>query len=288
MTEFEYEDVAMSHGTKTFAKNLWMLLDLQGKTKADLCNHAGISRTQLNRFLSGSSYPKPAILVKICALFDVDARILTNLIVPCSTAASTLARHYEEIWEFLLDFGAFSPDQSPSKYIPPDQNDVEDGLYRYWVPDAIDLGIYYNGIARISTNAGVRLLESRELLSDWGDMPKPRDRSPRNRGVCYKQVNGFCTLQFIGNSHMKFFLSFERMNRFHADCYGGTALWTKDGTQAPFLIQPVVMERIPSGLRNAVRAAYDSGRCELKQIPDFARAHFEKIRTGASRFFEVL
>lgn len=288
MIEFEYENDAMSYGTKTFANNLSTLIDLNGKAKADLCRHAGVSRTQLNRFLNGSSYPKPAVLVKICELFDVDARILTNRIVPSSATEKTVARHYDEIWGLLVDFGAFSPDQSPSKYLPPDQNDVEDGLYRYWVPDAIDLGVYYNGIAQISTNAGIRLLESRELLSDWGDMPKPRDRSPRNRGVCYKQVNGFCTLQFIGNSHMKFFLSFERMNRFRADCYGGVALWTKDGTQAPFLVQPVVMERIAFGLRNAVRVAYGGGRCNLDQIPDFAQAHFEKTRANASRLFEVL
>ena len=199
-----------------------------------------------------------------------------------------LARHYQEIWDFLVDFGAFSPAQSPIKYIPPDQNDIEDGLYRFWLPDAIDLGTYYNGIAQISTQKGLRLLESRELISDWEDMPKPHDRSPRHRGVCYKQVNGFCTLQFIGNSHMKFFLSFERLGRFRADRYGGVALWTSDRADSVFLIQPVVMERISDGLRSAIRVAQDSGRCDLEKVPAFAREHFEKIRMNASSIFNVL
>lgn len=287
MFEFDYEKTALSLGTKTFANNLSILLSAYEVTKAELCSHVGISRTQLSRFLSGSSYPKPAVLVKICELFSADSRILTNKIMP-RAVTENIAKHYEDIWELLVDFGAFSREQSPTKYIPPERQDVEDGLYRFWLPDAIDLGNYYNGIAQVSTKKRVRLLESRELLSDWHDFPKPHNRSPRHRGICYKQVNGFCTLQFIGNSHMKFFLSFERMNRFHADCYVGIALWTTNGTQTPFVLQPVVMEQIPNSLRSAVQAVKKGGRCTLDNVPDFAKAHFETVRQNGGRFFKVL
>lgn len=287
MLRFDYESHSLSLGSQTFANNLSILLNAHGITKTELCATAGISRTQLARFLNGSSYPKPATLVKICDLFCVDARILTNRLMPRMTEKD-LSGHYKEIWDLLLEFGAFSEDQSIFKYIPPSKDDVEDGLYRAWFPDAIALGTYYCAIAQVSTKRDVRVLESRELLSDWGDLPKPKNRSPRHRGVCYKQSNGFCTLQFIGNSHMRFFLSFEKLNRLHPDCYGGVALWTSDGGKVPFFVQPVVMEQIPRTLRDAVNSANNAGACAFDEIPGYAQEHFLKVRNAASRFVEIL
>ncbi len=284
---YDYEDHPLSLGSKTFANNLALLLRVDKVSKAYLCNRAGISRSQLARMLDGTSFPKPHVLVEICNLFSVDARVLTQRLLS-KRPSREVARHYQDIWNSLLDFGAFSEAQSASKYIPPDQNDVEDGLYKAWFPDAMELGTYYCAIAQVSTESGVRLLESRELLSDWGSMPRNGQLSSRHRGICYKQVNGFCTLQFIGNSHMRFFLSFERLNRFRTDCYGGIALWTSDGLETPFSLQPVVMEMIPKRFGDAVRAARASGTCSLEEIPDFVRVHFDRVRTEGGRFFNIL
>jgi len=43
---------------------------------SDLSRRLGINRTQLNRYLSGESFPRPDVLDRICSFFDVDARIL--------------------------------------------------------------------------------------------------------------------------------------------------------------------------------------------------------------------
>ena len=43
---------------------------------SDLSRQLGINRTQFNRYLSGESFPRPDVLARICAFFDVDARVL--------------------------------------------------------------------------------------------------------------------------------------------------------------------------------------------------------------------
>lgn len=45
---------------------------------SELSRQLGINRTQFNRYLSGESFPRPDVLDRICAFFDVDARILLD------------------------------------------------------------------------------------------------------------------------------------------------------------------------------------------------------------------
>lgn len=43
---------------------------------SDLSRQLSINRTQLNRYLSGESFPRPDVLARICDFFGLDARIL--------------------------------------------------------------------------------------------------------------------------------------------------------------------------------------------------------------------
>ncbi len=43
---------------------------------SELSRQLKINRTQFNRYLSGESFPRPDVLDRICAFFEVDARIL--------------------------------------------------------------------------------------------------------------------------------------------------------------------------------------------------------------------
>ena len=58
-----------------FGENLKKLCAATGSIAA-LCRELQINRTQFNRYLSGESFPRPDVLAKICAHFDIDARIL--------------------------------------------------------------------------------------------------------------------------------------------------------------------------------------------------------------------
>jgi transcriptional regulator with XRE-family HTH domain len=58
-----------------FGRNLRILVN-QYPSVSEVSRRLGINRTQLNRYLQGESFPRPDVLHKICAFFDVDARVL--------------------------------------------------------------------------------------------------------------------------------------------------------------------------------------------------------------------
>lgn len=60
-----------------FGTNLRMLCDRRG-AQSEAARAIGISRGQFQRFLKGTSFPKPDQLKIICDHFSVDARILTE------------------------------------------------------------------------------------------------------------------------------------------------------------------------------------------------------------------
>ncbi|WP_299374386.1 helix-turn-helix transcriptional regulator [uncultured Tateyamaria sp.] len=58
-----------------FGENLRILAQAYPSV-SELSRQLGINRTQFNRYLSGESFPRPDVLARICAFFDVDARVL--------------------------------------------------------------------------------------------------------------------------------------------------------------------------------------------------------------------
>ena len=45
-------------------------------TIAEVADHLGVNRVQMNRVLNGESFPKPGLMKRICDHFSVNARIL--------------------------------------------------------------------------------------------------------------------------------------------------------------------------------------------------------------------
>lgn len=60
-----------------FAKNLEMLIQRDESVSAS-ARRMGINRSQLNRYRSGRSLPRPDALARICATYGVDERILSQ------------------------------------------------------------------------------------------------------------------------------------------------------------------------------------------------------------------
>ena len=58
-----------------FGRNLRELCKRTG-TIAEVADHLGVNRVQMNRILNGESFPKPGLMKRICDHFSVNARIL--------------------------------------------------------------------------------------------------------------------------------------------------------------------------------------------------------------------
>jgi transcriptional regulator with XRE-family HTH domain len=74
-----------------FGENLKLLIaDYPSVTY--LAHELGVNRTQLNRYLSGDSFPRPDVLARICKFFGVDARILLE---PLNDIKNLRPRHLD-------------------------------------------------------------------------------------------------------------------------------------------------------------------------------------------------
>jgi transcriptional regulator with XRE-family HTH domain len=85
-----------------------------------LSRELNVHRNQIQRFVDGSSVPKPTLLRRICDFFEVDARILTHPLEDLSLADICVSRG-TVIPDFLLD--AVEP--APQELFP-------DGFYEEW------------------------------------------------------------------------------------------------------------------------------------------------------------
>ncbi|QUJ77967.1 helix-turn-helix transcriptional regulator [Sulfitobacter albidus] len=82
-----------------------------------LSRELGINRTQLNRYLSGESFPRPDVLARICSFFDVDARVLLE---PIDSLPRTKDAGEDP---FVADFLGAGERHIPQAHLP-------DGFYR--------------------------------------------------------------------------------------------------------------------------------------------------------------
>lgn len=94
----------------TFGKNLRQLLVTQPSIN-HVCDALGIHRSQFQRFLSGTSFPRPDMLVRICNYFGVSTDIYTTPLLQQTTA---------------------HPLPSGHTLIPPSKDILPDGIYLEW------------------------------------------------------------------------------------------------------------------------------------------------------------
>ncbi|MEL6959829.1 MAG: helix-turn-helix transcriptional regulator [Pseudomonadota bacterium] len=73
-----------------FSQNLKVLMGDKPNV-SQVCRDIGINRTQFNRYLGGTSWPRPDVLVQICTHFDTDARVLTTPLSEFSSESDAIA-----------------------------------------------------------------------------------------------------------------------------------------------------------------------------------------------------
>ena len=88
---------------------------------SELSRRLRINRTQLNRYLSGESFPRPDVLDRNCEFFDVDALILLEPVASLNLDADVMTSPVP------TDFFGFDPRNIPEDIFP-------SGVYRILSP----------------------------------------------------------------------------------------------------------------------------------------------------------
>jgi len=143
-----------------FGANL-RLLSKKYRSISELSRQLGINRTQFNRYLSGESFPRPDVLDRICAFFEVDARILLDPVSKIETAGSVLNG------PILREFAGVGANDFPQEAFP-------SGFYRFSRRSFINNTQFIIGLVYVFRNNGhtyVRGYEAVEAMVQQGLNP---------------------------------------------------------------------------------------------------------------------
>lgn len=178
------------------AHNLESLVATE-RSVSDCARKLRISRSQLNRFLSGETYPRPDILQRICQQFGTDARILTENLADISNAV---------VPETM---GSMLPDLVVD-LDPVSQTVLPDGIYAEWMLSTVEMGLVEMHLFRIYSENGRRLGKVR--VSIEATLPgMKRYRYPMV--VCgaqyFMQRDGFASIDRVGRQSFHAFTAYR-------------------------------------------------------------------------------
>lgn len=141
--------ISPTEARAVFGRNLRLLCE-GGPPITTLCQEIGINRTQFNRYLSGDAFPRPDVLARICAFFEVDARILLEPLEDLRRAMPD--RFLTEMRDKLLI----------GRSRPVDQAVLPDAMYRFWRKSFMFQGKIVTNLALITTRDEVTLFKGFE------------------------------------------------------------------------------------------------------------------------------
>jgi transcriptional regulator with XRE-family HTH domain len=179
-----------------FSRNLASLVGRE-KSISEAARVLRISRSQLNRFLSGETYPRPDILQRICVHFGTDARILTTPLVELSAIRSE------------PDEMTMIPDLVENLE-PVPQNVLPDGIYAEWMLSTVEPGLVEQNLIRIYSEGGRRLGKIRISVEPGG--PGSRRNRPPMAIVSiqfFMQRDGFASIDRVGRESFHAFTAYR-------------------------------------------------------------------------------
>ena len=242
---------------ETFGQNLRTLAERE-KSVAELCRKLGINRTQFNRYLNGSSYPRPEVLNRITQHFDLDARLLTTPINELEAEKSV-----EEVMaEVAPSFAHLTREF--------DHDRVPDGVYLAMVPKMLDPNII--NVTLIQK----RTLPQGSVVVDW-TLPKylahlvgaPSSyRARRAKGIALQHIDGI-SLYFSHPStrvvrSMYFSYGFQGASHIYTGVVTSTT--PAPGGKLPAL--PAVIQRVPRNFKAHLEARRKCWSREHKYAPE--------------------
>ena len=242
-----------------FGENLARLCKAEPSV-AELCRRIGVNRTQFNRYLSGAAFPRPDLLQRICAYFQVDARILLQ---PLDEI-----RGDQRLEVALTLRDIIAPPQSR----PFDHYLMPDGLYRFWRKSFSNPGQYVSGIWRVYTEDGVKRLKSFDLYQH--PLRRGTRRAARKvpyGGLFVQHFDGVSLLCSTGADNVLSFTFFEYGMNGSTLHYTGISTLTRRLLHGSQRVSNIVLERLVGDCGEILSYARKVGIHDGTDIPPEVR-----------------
>lgn len=242
-----------------FARNLTILVDRE-RSVSEAARKLRISRSQLNRFLSGETYPRPDILHRICEHFGTDARILTHrladLAKPVASAPATA------ILPGLVD----DLEPVPTSVLP-------DGIYAEWMLSSVELGMVEMHLIRIYSEGGRRLGKVRvSISSSEPGMKRYRYPMVACTAQYFSQRDGFASIDRVSTDSFHAFTAFRIGYGPSNNIFPGYKLsGISHHPKRHFSRMGCVMQLLPSDTKSLLAAARMPEFLQLSEAPVLIR-----------------
>lgn len=241
-----------------FGENL-RLLAKQYPSISELSRRLGINRTQFNRYLSGESFPRPDVLDKICAFFDVDARILLDPVEDIPAQGQILTG------PVLSEF--FAPSIKGA-----DEETFPSGFYRFARRSFVNeekfvIGLVY--VFRKDDHTFVKGFEARDAMQQQG---LPTDARTREfRGYVTRQEDGVALVVSRRNSMTCSFNYLSRVASFENNFWVGYVARTVREATAGLRATRMVYEHLGHKRRDILSIARNAGLKEPNELLPYHR-----------------
>lgn len=239
-----------------FGSNL-RILSRDYPSVSELSRQLGINRTQFNRYLAGESFPRPYVLARICAFFQVDARMLLEPVDAINTLSDPITG------PFLRDFVGHGAHNIPENVFP-------SGFYRFSRRSFLNSTQFVVGLVfvkREKSTTYIRGYEVREAMQSQG---LTADRSASEfRGLVMQQEEGVAALISRKNSMTCSFNYLSRVASFENNFWVGYVARTVRESISGDRAVRMVYEYLGHDFRRALGAARASGYCDISGLTAF-------------------
>jgi transcriptional regulator with XRE-family HTH domain len=226
---------------------------------SELARQLGINRTQLNRYLSGESFPRPDVLDRICRFFAVDARILLEPVQSLASSTEILNG------PFLKDYVGFGLSNMTDETFPI-------GFYRFSRRSFANASQFIVGLVYVFRDHGstyVRGYEAKDAMRQQG---LPTEAPVREfRGYLMQQEDGIALVISRQNAKTCSFNYLARVASFENNFWVGYATRTvregPTGTRATRMVYEYLGRSGPA----ARLAARDQGYKSEDELMVFHR-----------------
>jgi transcriptional regulator with XRE-family HTH domain len=232
---------------------------------SELCRTIGVNRTQFNRYLTGTAFPRPDILFRICHHFGVDANILLRPLDQTPRPDLTT--------EAPLHGLPLSGVQRPF-----DHYMLPDGMYRYWRKSFRQPNRAYQGMAQIRTFGEAKLWKGYDI-HDAATRPGTRrfSRSTSYDGMLIQQFDGFALMSRTPYNDLMNVTFFEYGLDALPDYYSGISFVTRRRLPEANRLTAIVMQRLPTDYGAWLGWARVCGSLTLDSLPSVVLGALNRI-----------
>lgn len=254
-----------------FSQNLKALMK-DKVSVTELSRDLDLNRTQINRYLTGESAPRPEILSRICDYFKVDARILT-------VALEDLAAEQEKNTDVMMTSVADCLIPVPLEILP-------NGLFEEWKLCEDGTGDFYRSFVSVSFVDGLRRI-IRSIPAQSRDWDPSHGQSIRKKyyGQAIVQPGGFNVIEHKKDGINLRYKSFRHGYDGDETIFPGIELSSAPlGLRRRKKFIPLVLRHLACGKNNLRAVPRGFGQIQAKDAPFIVRRAVKDIEYEEQTF----